>query len=154
MWVLKWITVVPLATSAKPFSNIFKLSTTKSFKNVLAIQINKLGSIKTTQALSIHIITVQETYIYKHVHEHAHMCTDTDVWLKISAHCFYRLLMCLTHVQSSQTHKHTHRHTGVAEVSRVVYRVNPCPFSPLCVNAVATGGPLAEACAYSERFYS
>lgn len=31
MWVLKWITVVPLATSAKPFPNIFKLSTTKGF---------------------------------------------------------------------------------------------------------------------------
>lgn len=62
--------------------------------------------------------------------------------------------MCLTHVQSSQLHKHrrTHRYTGVAEVSRVVRRVNP--FFPLCVNAVATGGPLAEACAYSERFYS
>lgn len=61
--------------------------------------------------------------------------------------------MCLKHVQS---YKYTdaHRYTGVAEVSRVVYRVNPHPFSPLCMNAAATGGPLAEACAYSERFYS
>lgn len=25
---------------------------------------------------------------------------------------------------------------------------------PLCVNAAVTGGPLAETCAYSERFYS
>lgn len=59
MWVLKWIAVVPLATSAKPFSNIFKLSTTKGFKNALAIHINKLGSVKKpTQALSIHIIAV------------------------------------------------------------------------------------------------
>lgn len=67
----------------------------------------------------------------------------------MSALCFHKLLMCLTQIHNRG---HTHTHTGVAEVSRVVCRVNPCPFSPLCVNAAATGGPLAETCAYSERF--
>lgn len=32
MWVLKWITVVALATLAKPLSNIVKLWTAKGFK--------------------------------------------------------------------------------------------------------------------------
>lgn len=115
MWVLQWITVVPLATSAKPFSNIFKLSTTVSFKNARTIQINNLGYTKTTQALSIPIITAtQQTHVHKHTHEHAHMCSDTDVWLSTSLLCFHKLLMRLAHMQkatNTQTQTRTHTYT-------------------------------------------
>lgn len=38
MLALKWITVVALAASAKPFSYISKLLTTASFKNVIAVK--------------------------------------------------------------------------------------------------------------------
>lgn len=58
LWLLNWIAVAPLATPVNPLSNNFRLLTAKGFKNVPTIQINKLGSIKATQTLSIHIIAV------------------------------------------------------------------------------------------------
>lgn len=73
------------------------------------------------------------------MHTFLSMQTSHVLGYRCGIHCFQRPLM-MSHTckkrTSAQTHTQTHRYTGVAEVSRAVHRVNPCPFSP----------PLCECC--------